>query len=81
MDPHDKHLLEEAVELSRENNKILKSMQRSARIGRIITILYWTVIIGATVGAFYAIQPYIEQLLSVYSGIQGGVNNIQNLFQ
>jgi hypothetical protein len=81
MSPEEREIIEETLEISKENNKMLRSIQRSARIGQAMRIIYWLVIIGASVGAYYFIQPYLEQMLSVYSGIQGGADKINSLFQ
>ncbi|MFO0718762.1 MAG: hypothetical protein U0522_01920 [Candidatus Paceibacterota bacterium] len=81
MNPEERALIEETLAISRENNNILKSMRRSARLGRIMQITYWLLIIGASVGAYYFIQPYIEQLLGVYSGVQDGVMKVNDFFQ
>ena len=68
MDPESQKLLEENLALSKENNEMLHSIRRSMRMARFMSILYWAFIIGSAVGAFYLIQPYIEQLKDVYSG-------------
>ncbi|OGI89410.1 hypothetical protein A2911_02475 [Candidatus Nomurabacteria bacterium RIFCSPLOWO2_01_FULL_40_15] len=68
MDPESQKLLEENLALSKENNEMLHSIRRSMRMARFMSILYWVFIIGSAVGAFYLIQPYIEQLKDVYSG-------------
>ena len=68
MDPESQKLLEENLALSKENNEMLHSIRRSMRMARFMSILYWVFIIGSAVGAFYLIQPYIEQLREVYSG-------------
>ncbi len=60
MTPEEKSLLLKTHELAEENNKILRSLRRSRRIGIIMTALYWTLIIGLSLGAFYFIQPYID---------------------
>jgi hypothetical protein len=57
-------------ELTIENNKMLHSMQRRARIGLIWKLIYWGFIIGATIGAFYFIQPYIDSLQDAYTGVR-----------
>lgn len=75
MTPEEKELLNRAVELGEENNKILRSMNRSMRIGRIMSTIYWVFIIGSAVGAFYLIQPYIETLTGAYTDAKGGINS------
>lgn len=62
MNPEERSLLERTHEMVEENNKILRSLRRSRRIGIIMTTLYWVVIIGISVGAFYFLQPYIDYI-------------------
>ncbi|OGI65184.1 hypothetical protein A3A95_03985 [Candidatus Nomurabacteria bacterium RIFCSPLOWO2_01_FULL_39_18] len=81
MDPESKKLLEETLALAKENNSILHSMRRSMRFQRMMTILYWVLIIGSALGAYYFIQPYIEQLIGVYSGAGDVLNNIKQFGQ
>lgn len=75
MQPEEKELLRKSVALEEENNDILRSMQRSMRIQRFLSILYWTFIIGSLFGLYYFIQPYIEQILGVYSGAKEGLDS------
>ena len=68
MSPEERELLQKTAELTEENNHILHSIKRSMRWSRIMTYIYWIFIIGSAVGAYYIIQPYLDQLLDVYSG-------------
>ena len=81
MDPESKKLLEETFALAQENNRMLQSMRRSMRLSRIMSFLYWAFIIGSAVGAYYFIQPYLEQLVGVYSGAGDMLNNFKQLSQ
>lgn len=81
MDPESRKLLQETLELEKENNDMLRSMRRSLRIQRIMSILYWIFIIGSALGAYYFIQPYIEQLMGIYSGAGDVINNFKNIGQ
>jgi hypothetical protein len=85
MDPESKKLLEDTLELEQENNKILRSMKRSLFWSRIMTGLYWLIIIGISVGAFYFLQPYFNRISSLYnsifSGTQQKVEGSSNSFQ
>ncbi len=77
MSPEEKELLKRSVQLGEENNEILRSMRRSMRLGRIMSIIYWVVIIGSAVGALYLVQPYLETLIDIYGGAKssfGGVS-------
>lgn len=66
MDPKERELMEEAVSLARENNEMLHAMQRSMRLARLVRILYWTLIIGSAIGAYYYFQDSIQALADVY---------------
>ncbi|MCR4334686.1 MAG: hypothetical protein NUV47_03095 [Patescibacteria group bacterium] len=68
MTPEEREILEETASLAKENNVILKKMQRSARWGRVMQYGYWIVIILFSFGAYVAIKPYVNQLTAIYSG-------------
>ena len=77
MTPEERQLLIQTSRLVEENNKILRKMHRAALWGRLWHVLYWTVIIGASVGAYYFIQPYVEQVQGVYGGLKSDVQNVR----
>ena len=81
MSPEEKELLEQTLKLTEENNEILRSMKRSMQVARIMSILYWVLIISSAFGAYYFIQPYVDQLMSVYSGAGDVLNNLKQLGQ
>ena len=64
-----KELVEEAVELSKENNKLLKRMRRDAVVGGILKFVVWLVLI---VGSFYLSAKFLEPYLGMLQGAQGG---------
>lgn len=66
MDEETREYFEEIKELETENNKILKNLQKRARIGFFVKILYWAILAGIAFGAFYFIQPYIEEGKNAY---------------
>ncbi|MEK7578968.1 MAG: hypothetical protein AAB460_00320 [Patescibacteria group bacterium] len=80
MTPEERKMLEETLALSRENNIVLKKLRRGALWGRAMHLLYWVVIIGTTVGAFYFLQPLLDQFGSIYGGFQGAESSFQGLF-
>jgi hypothetical protein len=69
VDPESKELLEKVLRISEENNKILRSIRRSARVARILTILYWLVALGSAAAAYYFIEPYVQSLTGAYQSI------------
>jgi hypothetical protein len=80
MNPEEKKLLEETAELARDNHRLLKKMYNAMRVGRIVRIAYWVILIGASVGAFYFLQPYIDRLLTVYGNVQHSAESVNGFF-
>ena len=76
-----KELLEKELELAKENNKILKRIQRGMRWGNFFSIVYWLFILGTAVGAYYFIQPFIESFGDTYGSISKGVGGLQGVEQ
>lgn len=81
MDENEKELLERTYELTKDTNDKVSRLYRSYRWGRAFKIFYWLVIIGLSVGAYWLIQPYIEQLGQAYSGLGNTVETIHNTSQ
>ena len=63
MTPEEKSLLERTYRLAEQNNALLHSMRRSARLANILRLIYWVVIIGISIGAYFAIQPYLDLMV------------------
>lgn len=81
MQPEEKEMLKKTLELTQENNKMLHSIRRGMFWGRIVRIIYWIVIIGAAVGLYYYISPYIDSAVGAYGSIKGDLKNFVNLFK
>jgi hypothetical protein len=79
MIPEERELLRETAELTKENNKILRAMRRSARFAMIMRIIYWAIIIGGVVVSYYAIQPFINPLIDGYKNLQSSLSNVKDL--
>lgn len=73
-------LLEENLKLTKENNKILLGLRRSQRLGIAFTAFKWIIVISLTLGAYYYLQPFLEQLLQIYSGLGDVYNSTGSLF-
>lgn len=76
MSPEEKELLKRSIALGEENNDILRSIQRSMRLARFMSILYWVIIIGSAIGAYYFIQPYLDQVMGAYGGAKSQLNQL-----
>lgn len=79
MTPEEREMLKRVYQMTEENNDMLVSMRRSMRLSRIWSIIYWTVIIGSAVGAYYFIEPYIDQILGIYGSASDDINNAKNI--
>jgi hypothetical protein len=76
MDPETKKLLNESLEVEKDNNEMLKKIVRNQRLTNIYRVVYWGIIIFSSVGAYYFIQPYLSSVVNLYTG---GVSNIGNI--
>ena len=71
MTPEEKSLLERALAISEENNKILRGLRNSHRTAVFLRIFYWIVILVVSYGSFLAIQPIFNSLLNMVGQSQG----------
>ena len=79
----DSRKLDELLELTRENNSILRSMRRSQRWSSFFSYIYWGIIIGSIIAGYYYIQPMIQKYtdmaqtsMQALEKVQGTVNNL-----
>ncbi len=79
MNPEEKEKLDRTLELTEENNRMLKKMRSSMRWGQAWRIFYWAVIIILSLGAYYYIQPYISELTTAYGGLKQDFSNVNNV--
>lgn len=79
MDNEAKQIAKEALELSKENNKLLKKLVRHQNIAATMRLLYWLVILGFVAGAYYFIEPYLDDALDLYEGARGQIELFQEL--
>ena len=79
MDIEERQKLYRILELSEENNQMLKTMLRNMRWGRLIKTVYWLVIIGASVGAFYYTQSYFDNVVQMYNSVQSDFNAVKSI--
>lgn len=78
LEPQEKVMLERALDLAEKNNKIITKMYRAQKWARFFHTLYWILVIGSAIGAYYLIQPYVE---SVSSGFAESVKNVKGVFE
>jgi len=73
-----KRLLDQNLELSRENNKILKRMHRAQRSANLLHILYRLITLALLLAALYFAYPYIQKMMRIYDSVQGLQDSFQN---
>lgn len=76
MSPEEREMLEKSLALAEENNKMLHALNRHMMWTRVTRWVYWALIIGSTVGAYYFIQPYIDNVLGIYGGAKSNLDNV-----
>ena len=81
MNQEERQLLEKTIKISEDNSRVLKYLQRAERIKRVTSIFKWVVIILLTVGSYYALAPYLDQFLQLYSTVNSNVGRFDALGQ
>jgi len=81
MEPEEKEMLKKTLELSQENNKMLRSIRRNMFWGRVARAIYWIVIIGAAIGVYYYIQPYLDTAVGAYGNIKGDLKSFGSMLK
>ena len=51
------------------------------RMSSIVRAVYWIFIIGTAFGAYYFLQPYIDQLKGIYGEAGDALNNFRQINQ
>ena len=69
MDPDEEpRLLKKTLALAEESNTMVRKLYRAMRWERLFRFFYCVVIIAISLGAYYFVQPYIDQFRGVISG-------------
>jgi hypothetical protein len=76
MDPDDRQMLKHIAVLVEENTTILRKLHRAEKMRRLFRALYWLAVIAMALGAYYLIQPYLEQMAALYGSIRSGVEDV-----
>jgi hypothetical protein len=81
MDEEERKLLERAVELGEENQKIIKKIRGHQRAGMWFKVLYLFIIVVVLGVGYVYFRPYLQQAIGMYETVIGLKENIQNLEQ
>ena len=80
MDPESKEQLAQTLRLAEENNRMIRKMKRTLDWSRAMRFIYWIFIIGTALGAYYFVQPYVDQVKDLYGGAKSNIDNINSIF-
>jgi len=69
--------INELLELTRDNNRMLHRMRRSMIWSKIFTFLYWMVILGVMGASYYFLQPYVTKYWDVYQSTMKTLEGVQ----
>lgn len=81
MTPEEKELLNKVSQTVEENNTILHGIRRSMRLASVMRWVYWIIIIGASVGAFWLIQPYLNAIGGGTTSVSGALQQYKDLLK
>jgi len=79
MNPEERKLLQNTFNLAEENNKMLHKVRGVQKRQAFFSVLKWIIIIGITVGAFYFLEPYVQQLQSLIEKTGVNIDQLKNL--
>lgn len=63
--------VQEIKETVEDNNRILRKLLAYQRYATMITVFKWALIVGTALGAYYFLQPVIDQVLATYQTLGG----------
>ncbi len=68
--------IDEILDLTKENNRILRTMHRRMLWSQIFTFLYWLIILGVAGWSYYFFQPYLTKYMRSYETIMKSLDAI-----
>jgi len=72
MEPEDKEKLDRMLSLAEENNVMLRKIRSAQKTSAMFKTIYWIIIIGVTVGAYYYVKPLYDTVTGIFA--QGNAN-------
>jgi hypothetical protein len=67
MEQQLRKLLEENLELAKENNLMLRKLRNGQKWNRVSRFVYWIVLLGIALGGYYYIAPYTKMFTKIYN--------------
>ena len=78
MPESDYDKLDEILELTKENNRMLRSMHRRMLWSQIFTFIYWAIILGVMGWSYYLLQPYMMKYWDMFQQLSGQLTGLQS---
>jgi hypothetical protein len=76
---HENKTIEERIlELTEENNELLKKVRRNQKLTWNFRVVYWTVIILAALGFFYVFKSPLNKVKNEFTGLKSTIENISD---
>ncbi len=69
MNEQERQMLQEVIDLSRDNNAVVHKLLRAQRSATLWKLIYWAIVIGSIIVGYYSLQPYIETMMHLYSKV------------
>ena len=78
MENEIKKLLEENLELAKQNHQYLKKIDRRQRMSTYWKVFLFIVTVGSALGLYYFLDPYIQSLSDSYGQVKSQIQNFSN---
>lgn len=76
---HDNKTIEEKIlELTEENNELLKKVRRNQKLTWNFRVVYWIIIIAAALGFFYVFKSPLNKIKNEFTGLKSTIENISD---
>ena len=74
MNPDERRLLERALKLSEENNRILRKLETRARWSTAWGFIKFLIVIVPLIAGYIYLQPYLDQALGNFNNLKSLIN-------
>lgn len=76
-----KELVRQNTALAKETHAMVKSMRNASRWARLLKLLWIVLIAAISFGAYIYLQPYLENIMQLYTTAQGAVEQARQFGQ
>lgn len=67
---------EELKKIVLENQKILKNLQKKARLATVFTVFKWAITIAIAIGLFTILQPIMQNIIDAYRVLMENLSSL-----